>query len=129
SCESFLLAQNLESSLVEGCGKGSTVLDNLSRVFFSEREHLCEHHRFSCKMVEVVVADVAGEGRLFDLLSMLGFRQYESALWSGKGLVSARCHRVRSLMQGILKLGACYESRDMRCIKADSGFMFLKCVG
>src|SRR5437016_6925060 len=78
-------------------------------------------------MVEVVVADVAGEGRLFDLLSMLGFRQYESALWSGKGLVSARCHRVRSFMQGILKLGACYECLDMRCIKTKSGFMFLKC--
>src|SRR5437667_4394061 len=102
---------------MEGCGKGSTVLDNLRLVFFFEREHLCEHHRFSCKMVEVVVADVAGEGRLFDLLSLLGFREYESALWSGKGLVSARSQRVCSFMQGILKLGACYESSDMRCIK------------
>src|SRR6267378_7609385 len=80
-------------------------------------------------MMEVVVADVAGKGRLFDLLSMFWLGQDETALRSRKSLVRTRRHRVGAFMHWILELSAGHYSGDMGCVKADPGFMFLESFG
>src|SRR5207245_779345 len=106
-CEAFLFTEDFVSELVEGLSQGFAVLDDLGRVFPSVSEHLGEHYRFTSKVVEVVVTDVAWESCLLDLLCVFWMREYKSALGSGKCFVSATGHGVDAFVDWVLELVPC----------------------